>query len=148
MNKDYNFEQKNFAVIGASSGIGRQCAIDLTELGANVLAVGRNAERLQALRQTNPAKIFTAQLDVTTATTEDWENMFDSFINSFGRLHGGIYTAGIWGLTPLNGYDADFAHKIFDTSLKKIYALDVIFCCFKFSCGRLSQQRLIRVFCG
>ena len=112
----YNFEQKNFAVIGASSGIGRQCAIDLTELGANVLAVGRNAERLQALRQTNPEKIFTAQLDVTTAKAEDWENMFDSFINSFGRLNGGIYTAGVWGLTPLNGYDADFAHKIFDTS--------------------------------
>ena len=116
MINSYNFEGKNFAVVGASSGIGRQCAMDLVELGASVLAVGRNAERLQALRQTNPEKIFTAQLDVTTAKTEDWENVLNSFINSFGRLHGGIYTAGIWGLTPLNGYDEEFAHKIFDTS--------------------------------
>ena len=116
MIEKYNFEQKNFMVVGASSGIGRQCATDLTELGANVFAVGRNAERLQALKNQCPEKIFTAQLDVTTAKVEDWENVLDSFINSFGRLHGGIYTAGIWGLTPLNGFDEEFAHKIFDTS--------------------------------
>ena len=116
MDDKYNFAGKNFAVIGASSGIGRQCVLDLTELGANVLAVGRNAERLQALRQNNPEKIFTAQLDVTTAKAEDWENVFENFINAFDRLHGGIYTAGIWGLTPLNGFDEEFAHKIFDTS--------------------------------
>ena len=27
-----------------------------------------------------------------------------------------MYTAGIWGLTPLNSFDESLAHKIFDTS--------------------------------
>jgi len=116
MNEKYNFANKNFVVVGASSGIGRQCAMDLADLNANVLAIGRNLERLQALKQHYPSRIFIAQLDVTTAKAEDWENAFLSFINSFDRFHGGIYTAGIWGLTPLNGFDEEFAHKIFDTS--------------------------------
>lgn len=116
MNDRYNFEGKNFVIVGASSGIGRQCVKDLTDLGASVFAIGRNLERLQEVQKHCPEKIFIAQLDVTTAKGEDWEKVFDDFINTFGRLHGGIYTAGVWGLTPLNGFDEEFAHKIFDTS--------------------------------
>ena len=116
MNIKYNFAQKNFAVIGASSGIGRQCATDLADFNANVLAVGRNLERLQALKAHYPSRIFIAQLDVTTAKAEDWERVLGNFTGTFGKLNGGVYTAGIWGLTPLNGFDVDFAHKIFDTS--------------------------------
>lgn len=116
MNVTFNFEGKNFVVVGASSGIGRQCAVELAESGANILAIGRNLERLQEVQRNFPEKIFVAQLDVTTAKAEDWEKVFDSFISSFDRLHGGIYTAGVWGLTPLNGFDEEFAHKIFDTS--------------------------------
>ncbi len=116
MNDKYNFQQKNFAVIGASSGIGRQCAMDLVGLGANVLAVGRNFERLRALKETDPEKIFVSQLDVTKATAEDWESTIGNFVEICGKLNGGVYTAGIWGLTPLNGFDVELAHKIFDTS--------------------------------
>ena len=116
MNVTFNFEGKNFVVVGASSGIGKQCTIELAESGANILAIGRNLDRLQEVQKNFPEKIFIAQLDVTTAKPEDWEKVFDDFIKNFDRLHGGIYTAGVWGLTPLNGFDEEFAHKIFDTS--------------------------------
>ena len=116
MNVTFNFEGKNFAVVGASSGIGKQCAIELAESGANILAIGRNLERLQEVQKHFPQKIFIAQLDVTTAKVEDWEKVFTDFISNFDRLHGGIYTAGTWGLTPLNGFDKEFAHKIFNTN--------------------------------
>ena len=116
MEVTFNFEGKNFVVVGASSGIGKQVTIELAESGANILAIARNLERLNNLKNINPAKIFTVSLDVTTATSDDWVTALDEFKNSCGKIDGGVYSTGIWGLTPLNGFDENFAHKIFDTS--------------------------------
>lgn len=41
------FAGRKYMVFGASSGIGRACAIRLGELGASVVLVGRNQERLE-----------------------------------------------------------------------------------------------------
>ena len=123
MSVTFDFKGKNFVVVGASSGIGRQAAIELAQSGANVLAIGRNLERLAELKKNSPLslvkhppRIFTEQLDVLTATPEDWAEVFGNFTSAVGRINGGVYTAGIWGLTPLNSFDESFAHKIFDTS--------------------------------
>ena len=43
----YDFTGENFAVTGASSGMGRQIARELAESGACVLAMGRTPERLE-----------------------------------------------------------------------------------------------------
>lgn len=109
--------------MGASSGIGRQAAIELSHSGANVLAIGRNLERLNELKTNSPItlvkrppRIFTEQLDVLTAQAEDWSAVLENFTSTVGRINGGVYTAGIWGLTPLNSFDETLAHKIFDTS--------------------------------
>lgn len=123
MSVTFDFTGKNFVVVGASSGIGRQTAIELSQSGANVLAIGRNLERLSELRKTSPIslvksppRIFTEQLDVLTATPDDWSEVLGNFTSTVGRINGGVYTAGIWGLTPLNSFDEALAHKIFDTS--------------------------------
>ena len=119
----FDFAGKNFVVVGASSGIGRQVAIELSQSGANVLALGRNLERLNELKKNSPIslikrppKIFTEQLDVTLATADDWSNVLGNFTSAVGRINGGVYTAGIWGLTPLNSFDESLARKIFETS--------------------------------
>ena len=123
MNVTFDFGGKNFVVVGASSGIGRQVALELSASGANVLAVGRNLERLDALRKSSPvslikqsSRIFVEQLDVTEATADDWSAVLSNFTRAVGKINGGVYTAGIWGLTPLNAFDTQLARKIFDTS--------------------------------
>ncbi len=123
MNVTFDFSRKNFVVVGASSGIGRQVALELSQSGANVLAVGRNLERLDALRASSPVnlikhppRIFTEQLDVTTTTADEWSAVLENFTSAVGKINGGVYTAGIWGLTPLNAFDTELARKIFDTS--------------------------------
>ncbi len=123
MSVTFDFTGKNFVVVGASSGIGKQAAIELSYSGANVLAIGRNLERLAELKQNSPIslvkrppRIFTEQLDVLTATIDDWTEVLGNFTSAVGRINGGVYTAGIWGLTPLNSFDETLAHKIFDTS--------------------------------
>ena len=123
MNVTFDFSRKNFVVVGASSGIGRQVALELSQSGANVLAVGRNLERLDALRANSPVnlikhppRIFVEQLDVTKTTADEWSSVLENFTRSVGKINGGVYTAGIWGLTPLNAFDTELARKIFDTS--------------------------------
>lgn len=43
----FDLTGKTIVVTGASSGIGRQCAIDCSRMGARVILIGRNEERLQ-----------------------------------------------------------------------------------------------------
>lgn len=111
------FNNKNFVVVGASSGIGRQIAFDLAEAGANVLAVARNEERLSNLQGFFPEKIEIAIVDVLKATNDDWKKILGNFVGKVGKCHGGIYTAGIGGISDLRGFDQEVAHQIFDTSL-------------------------------
>ena len=42
----FSLENKTILITGASSGIGRQCAIDCSKMGARVVLIGRNKERL------------------------------------------------------------------------------------------------------
>jgi len=116
MNVKFDFGGKNFVIVGASSGIGKQTALELVNAGANILAVGRNLERLKNLKDTCPKKIFTVSLDVLNANQDDWADALTNFVNEYGKIDGAVYSAGIAGMTPLNSFDAQLAHKIFDTS--------------------------------
>ena len=46
----FTLKNKTILVTGASSGIGRQCAIDCSKMGAKVVLVARNQERLDETR--------------------------------------------------------------------------------------------------
>ena len=49
-NLKFDFSGENFVVTGASSGMGRQIAIELAESGANVLAMARRENELEKLQ--------------------------------------------------------------------------------------------------
>lgn len=51
MNTPFSVENKTILVTGATSGIGRATAITCAGLGAKVVAIGRNQERLDSLMQ-------------------------------------------------------------------------------------------------
>ncbi|ERL03826.1 SDR family NAD(P)-dependent oxidoreductase [Mitsuokella sp. oral taxon 131] len=110
-----DFSGKRFVVVGASSGIGRQIARELAASGADVLAIARNKERLEALEQESE-HIQAASLDVLTASTEDWAELLSSDVQAHGKFHGAVYTAGISGATPLRHFDEAFARRIMETS--------------------------------
>ena len=110
----YDFTGERFVVTGASSGIGRQIAKELAESRAEVLAIGRNLERLEALRSERPERIFTASLDV--CDSEALEESIASFAASRGKFDGGVHAAGIGALTPVRSYDRDKAREIMNIS--------------------------------
>lgn len=47
MMNPFSLENKTILITGASSGIGRQCAIDCSKMGAKVVLIARNEERLR-----------------------------------------------------------------------------------------------------
>ena len=111
----FDFSDKNFLVVGASSGIGRQIAIELADAGGHVLAIARNEKRLNEL-QAYSSNITPKQLDVTTAEVGDWSSVLTDYVSEKGKLHGVVYTAGITGATVLRCFDEVLAQRIMDTS--------------------------------
>ena len=110
----FNFSGERYVVTGASSGMGRKVALELASSGADVLALGRNEERLQSLYQLNPEHIVIESVDV--CNTKKMEDVIASFVTKHGKLKGGVHAAGIMGLTPLRSIDVNQAKKIMDVS--------------------------------
>ena len=103
----FNFTGKNFIVTGASSGMGRQIALELAEAGAKVLAIARRESELQKLQALYPECIVPASLDVCDE---------EKLVNQFGKIDGAVHAAGISKLTPLRAYDKNEAEQIMDVS--------------------------------
>ena len=145
MNIKFDFGGKNFVIVGASSGIGRQTSLELVESGANILAIGRNLERLKSLKDTCPQKIFTVSLDVLKANQDDWADALTNFVSNCGKIDGAVYSAGIVGATPLNSFDAELAHKIFDTSFWGMINFVQVAAKKKDNFGRFRHKRTFRL---
>lgn len=111
----FDFTGKNFVVIGASSGMGRQTALDLAAAGAHVLAVARNEKKLAEVRENYPSLIETTQIDVTTASEDDWSKVFDSFVGRYGKINGEVYTAGTGTSSTLRFFDEIAARNVMET---------------------------------
>ena len=110
----FDFVNENYIVTGATSGMGREVALELAAAGAKVLAIGRNAENLKQIKETFPDNIFPAQVDVCDSTA--LENAIKNFVVERGKLNGAVHAAGIYELTPIKSYDVDIAKKIMDIS--------------------------------
>ena len=111
---NFDFTGEHYAVTGASSGLGRQIAMDLANAGAEVLAIARNVERLDEVRSHQPERIVTASVDVCDPNA--LESAIKNFVGEHGKLNGGVHAAGITGFTSLKNFDRDFAHRIMQVS--------------------------------
>lgn len=110
----YNFKNQNFVVTGASSGMGKQIAIELAEAGANVLAIARGKDALLLLQELYPHRISISAVDVCDGKI--LEDSITNFVKEKGKLDGAVHAAGITMFTPLRVYDDNVAKTIMDIS--------------------------------
>ena len=112
----FNAEQR-FVVTGASSGIGEGVALLLNELGATVIGIGRNAERLEGMRAKakHPGNVFVEQKDLA-ADISGLTGYVKELKNKYGKFSGLAYCAGIAEVNPLQMWNYENARRFFDVN--------------------------------
>lgn len=113
MYNPFSLDNKRILITGASSGIGRGVAIDVSKMGAKVTVTARNNQRLietQSLMEGNENSIIIADL----SKVED----IDYMVNSLPILDGIVLSAGIIKTVPVK--------NITDIAIDEIFNLNIV----------------------
>mgnify|MGYP002589065033 CR=1 FL=1 len=96
----FSLTGKTILVTGASSGIGRQCAIDCSRGGAKIVLIGRNEDRLkETLSNLQEGTGIYFIMDLSD--TEQIRAGIEQIIQKVGKIDGLIHAAGIEKTTPV-----------------------------------------------
>lgn len=96
-NNPFALEGKTILVTGASSGIGRETAIECSAMGANVVITGRDADRLHEVYDLLSKKTVNTQLIADLTCAEDVEHL----VADMPELDGAVMCAGNSTTLPL-----------------------------------------------
>ncbi len=98
----FSLEGKTILITGASSGIGAQCAIDCSKMGAKVMLVARNEERLKSiLSQCEGAGHAYYLADMVEIVDKGAKPLLEQIVSDHGKMDGFIHSAGIQKTAPL-----------------------------------------------
>lgn len=96
----FRLDGRNIVITGASSGIGRQCAIECSKRGARLILVARNEKNLQeTLEKMNGEGHSLVTLDLSLL--DKIEGKLTPVMESFGKIHGLVHSAGTQVTAPL-----------------------------------------------
>ena len=96
----FSLNGKKILITGASSGIGRQCAINCSKMGATVVLIGRDESRLQeTLSQMEGDGHLVCPVDLNHS--ESIKPLVQDVVSKFGPLDGFIHSAGIEKTLPI-----------------------------------------------
>ncbi len=107
---------KNILITGASSGIGRQCAINCTQMGARVILIGRRREKLiETIGLLSSGNNLYYSFDVNNY--QQIESIVADAVEKTGPMHGFIYSAGIELTLPLSVTKPTHYQELFATNV-------------------------------
>jgi NAD(P)-dependent dehydrogenase (short-subunit alcohol dehydrogenase family) len=116
MYNPFSLETKTILVTGASSGIGRQCAIDCSKMGAKIIAVARNESRLdETLSKCDGGNHRKVVLDLTDFST--LSSVVKDLIADVGPLSGVVNCAGISRTELLRQQNYDKLNYLFQSNV-------------------------------
>lgn len=105
-------------VTGASSGIGRACAIEYAKHGCDVVLVARNLERLQNVEkecQKYNAQTLIVQADITEEN--ECKKIIDKTIEKFNKIDVLVNNAGLSMRAMFNDVGLDVIKRLIDVNL-------------------------------
>jgi NAD(P)-dependent dehydrogenase (short-subunit alcohol dehydrogenase family) len=94
-------EDKTILVTGATSGIGFGTACRLLDLGCRIIAVGRNAERLDELAALAPQRVTALPFDLL-----DFE-AYRECVNGLPAIDGVVHSAGVVDNNPVRFFSLE-----------------------------------------
>ncbi|WP_171131837.1 MULTISPECIES: SDR family oxidoreductase [unclassified Ruegeria] len=104
-----SFKGKTYWIIGASEGLGRALAKELSDKGAHLILSARNAERLAEICENLPNARF-IPMDVTDL------NAVRSAVAQAGAIDGLVYNAGAYDPMRSPEWDTETALRISDVN--------------------------------
>jgi len=116
------------AITGASAGIGRAVALACAAHQANVVLIGRNPAKLEAVHAEIAAsgapEAAIAVLDLEKALARDYDAVADAVLERYGRLDGLLHNASLLGtLTPIEHYDVPTWCRVLHVNVTAAFAL-------------------------
>ena len=116
MNSIFSLKDKNILITGASSGIGRQCAITFSQLGANVILIARSKKRLkQTFDKLDKGNHLIISQDITEYNK--LEEIVRCSVEKVGRISGFVHSAGIEMTLPLRSMQPSYYEEIFSVNV-------------------------------
>lgn len=114
-NNPFSLDGKNILITGASSGIGRQCAITCNALGAFVILIGRSEEKLKETASqlaNNNFIVFATDITAYEPTIKGLEKILEN-----SKIDGIIHAAGISTTLPLRNITPEKLQPYFETNV-------------------------------
>lgn len=97
----FSLDGKKILITGASSGLGRQCAIRCSLSGASVIITGRDKERLmETYNDLLPGNHGFYEADLSDF--DSYETSLKEVLKDFGKLDGFVHSAGVELTLPIN----------------------------------------------
>ena len=89
-----NLSKKSIIITGASSGIGRACAVIISRLGGRVALVARDTDRLrETMNMTSGDGHRFDSCDIRDP--DQIRSVIKRITNDFGRIDGAVFAAGV-----------------------------------------------------
>lgn len=105
-------------VIGGTSGIGRTLSLGLADAGANVVATGRNAAKVEEVaREIETAGRHTLRVTTDTRSTSSLQRLLDACLEQFGKVEILVNCAGKIKRAPTMDFPAKEWDDILETNL-------------------------------
>ncbi|MCU0461920.1 MAG: SDR family oxidoreductase [Bacteroidales bacterium] len=115
-NNPFDLKDKNIIITGASSGIGRQCAVSLSEMGARIVLLARREDKLkETISLMSKGDHLYRTIDLTDFGR--LESLVSAIVKETGKIDGLIHCAGMEITLPLNMINARSYDEIFSINL-------------------------------
>ncbi|WP_045217510.1 SDR family NAD(P)-dependent oxidoreductase [Desulfonatronovibrio magnus] len=112
----FSLDNKNILISGASSGIGRQCAIECAEIGARVIVIARSSTKLLSAIDEMPDNDHIA-LSLDLSQIDQCAASLKEVFKEVQQVHGFIHAAGMQMTCALNQMNTEKYRKLFEINV-------------------------------
>ena len=123
-----NLENKIVFITGATSGIGKALALELSKMGVKLILHGRNKSKLDSLYKEiknigyEPTIVT---LDLENSKADDYKNFIKLIESKYQKIDGLVHNAAILGdRSPIEHYDIGLWQKVLHVNLTAPFILN------------------------
>ena len=117
MGNPFSIEGRNIVITGAASGIGRQCAIDFSNAGANLSLLDINAENLNETKALCNREIRCNTYACDLTDSDSIGALVKTIVSECGTIDGMLHCAGIEKTLPYTHLSADDYNRIYSINV-------------------------------